>query len=61
MQTEAPEAFDISREPEAIRSRYGDSDFGRGCLLAGDWWNVASGSCSSISATASHGTTTTTS
>jgi hypothetical protein len=34
MQTEAPEAFDISREPETIRSRYGDSDFGRGCLLA---------------------------
>src|SRR5262245_66367751 len=34
MQTEAPEAFDISREPETIRSRYGDSDFGRGCLIA---------------------------
>ncbi len=34
MQTEAPEAFDISREPEATRARYGDSDFGRGCLHA---------------------------
>jgi uncharacterized protein DUF1501 len=34
MQTEAPEAFDLSREPETIRTRYGDSDFGRGCLLA---------------------------
>jgi hypothetical protein len=34
MQTEAPNAFDIAREPEAVRSRYGDSDFGRGCLHA---------------------------
>jgi uncharacterized protein (DUF1501 family) len=34
MQTEAPEAFDIAREPESVRSRYGDSDFGRGCLHA---------------------------
>lgn len=34
MQTEAPEAFDVSKEPEKVRSRYGDSDFGRGCLLA---------------------------
>ncbi len=34
MQTEAPEAFDLSREPESIRTRYGDSDFGRGCLLS---------------------------
>ena len=34
MQMEAPEIFDISREPEATRVRYGDTDFGRGCLLA---------------------------
>ena len=27
-------AFDISDEPESLKSRYGDSDFGRGCLLA---------------------------
>jgi uncharacterized protein DUF1501 len=34
MQAEAPEAFDITREPEKTRERYGDSDFGRGCLIA---------------------------
>lgn len=34
MQTEAPEVFDIRQESEATRARYGDSDFGRGCLLA---------------------------
>lgn len=34
MQTEAPEVFDISRESEATRTRYGDHDFGRGCLMA---------------------------
>ena len=34
MQTEAPEVFDISKEPEAARARYGDGDFGRGCLMA---------------------------
>lgn len=34
MQTEAPEAFDITREPQAVRDRYGDHDFGRGCLMA---------------------------
>jgi hypothetical protein len=34
MQTEAPEIFDISRENEATRARYGDHDFGRGCLMA---------------------------
>ena len=27
-------AFDISSEPQALRSEYGDSNFGRGCLLA---------------------------
>ncbi len=34
MQAEAPDAFDITREPEAVRARYGDGDFGRGCLIA---------------------------
>jgi hypothetical protein len=34
MQTEAPEVFDIGKEPEKLRARYGDSDFGRGCLMA---------------------------
>jgi hypothetical protein len=34
MQSEAPEVFDISKEPEAVRARYGDRDFGRGCLMA---------------------------
>ncbi|MBL8216587.1 MAG: DUF1501 domain-containing protein, partial [Bryobacterales bacterium] len=32
--TEAPDAFDIAKEPEAMRARYGDSDIGRSCLLA---------------------------
>jgi hypothetical protein len=34
MQTEAAEAFDITRESEATRAAYGDSDIGRGCLMA---------------------------
>ncbi|MDQ6704346.1 MAG: DUF1501 domain-containing protein [Acidobacteriota bacterium] len=34
MQTEAPEVFDISKETPATRARYGDGDFGRGCLMA---------------------------
>jgi hypothetical protein len=34
MQAEAPEAFDITRESEAMRKRYGTSDFARGCLMA---------------------------
>ena len=34
MQTEAPDAFDIARESEATRTRYGDGDFARGCLMA---------------------------
>ena len=34
MQAEAPEAFDITREPQPTRERYGDTDFGRGCLIA---------------------------
>lgn len=34
MQAEAAEAFDISREPALIREMYGDSNFGRSCLLA---------------------------
>ena len=34
MQTEAPDAFDIRKESKATRARYGDGDFGRGCLMA---------------------------
>lgn len=34
MQSEAPEVFDISKEPEKIRARYGDTNVGRGCLMA---------------------------
>ena len=34
MQTEAPEVFDIAKEPQKVRERYGDTDFGRGCLMA---------------------------
>ncbi len=34
MQAEAPQVFDIGKESEAVRARYGDSDFGRGCLMA---------------------------
>jgi len=34
MQTEAPEVFDVMREPERVRERYGDGDFARGCLMA---------------------------
>lgn len=34
MQKQAMETFDISREPEFIRSMYGDTKFARSCLLA---------------------------
>jgi hypothetical protein len=34
MQSEAFDAFDITKEPEAVRSRYGDGPFARGCLMA---------------------------
>lgn len=34
MQMEAPEAFDLGKETPATHARYGDDDFGRGCLLA---------------------------
>jgi hypothetical protein len=34
MQTEAPDAFDITKEPAKVRERYGDGDFARGCLMA---------------------------
>jgi uncharacterized protein (DUF1501 family) len=34
MQAEAPEAFDLDKEDAPTRARYGDSEFGRGCLLA---------------------------
>ncbi|MEJ7608426.1 MAG: DUF1501 domain-containing protein [Bryobacteraceae bacterium] len=31
MQAEAPDTFDITKEPAAVRERYGSHDFGRGC------------------------------
>jgi hypothetical protein len=34
MQTEAAEAFDISREPAAVRAEYGEGKFADACLLA---------------------------
>ncbi len=34
MQTEAPGIFDLAKEPEHVRARYGDGEFGRGCLMA---------------------------
>jgi uncharacterized protein (DUF1501 family) len=34
MQTEAMDAFDIRKETDSTRDRYGQCDFGRGCLLA---------------------------
>lgn len=34
MQAAAPDAFDITKEPEKVRERYGDTEFGRGCLIA---------------------------
>lgn len=34
MQTEAMDAFDIRKENEATRARYGDGGFARGCLMA---------------------------
>jgi hypothetical protein len=34
MQTEAAEAFDINREPAAVREMYGETIYGRSCLLA---------------------------
>src|SRR5438270_9494057 len=34
MQTEAADVFDVSREPEWIQARYGESHFGKSCLLA---------------------------
>lgn len=34
MQAEAPSIFDLSEEPEHVRARYGEGEFGRGCLMA---------------------------
>jgi uncharacterized protein (DUF1501 family) len=34
MRSDRRECFDLSREPAGSRDRYGDTDFGRGCLLA---------------------------
>jgi Protein of unknown function (DUF1501) len=34
MQTEAPDVLDIRGEKESLRAQYGDTGFGRGCLMA---------------------------
>src|SRR5262249_14150654 len=34
MQSEAADAFDISREPASVQALYGESNFARSCLLA---------------------------
>ncbi|MGH7199750.1 MAG: DUF1501 domain-containing protein, partial [Planctomycetaceae bacterium] len=34
MSSEQLQAFDIEQEPQALRDAYGDSTFGRGCLVA---------------------------
>jgi uncharacterized protein (DUF1501 family) len=34
MQFSVPEVFDISKETQATRDLYGESEFGKGCLLA---------------------------
>src|SRR5712691_4147521 len=34
MQTEAPDVFDLGKESAATVARYGDDEFGRGCLMA---------------------------
>jgi hypothetical protein len=34
LQTSAPEVFDLSKEPESIRSLYGDNTFSKHCLTA---------------------------
>jgi hypothetical protein len=34
MQTEALDAFDLSREPATVRQRYGDGEFAHACLIA---------------------------
>lgn len=34
MRTPRLKAFDISEEPDAVKSAYGDTNFGRGCLMA---------------------------
>ena len=34
MQFSVPEVFDISRETQATRELYGESEFGKGCLIA---------------------------
>ena len=39
--TKVREAFDLSQEPEQIRSAYGRTTYGQGCLLPADWWRRA--------------------
>lgn len=34
IQSKRLEAFDLSKEPDAVRARYGDTPFGRACLMS---------------------------
>ena len=34
MQSEVPDVFDINKENETTRARYGETDFGHGCLMS---------------------------
>src|SRR5208283_4971430 len=34
MQLEAQDAFDLNKEPEAVRKQYGNGEFANGCLIA---------------------------
>ncbi|MDP4610127.1 MAG: DUF1501 domain-containing protein [Opitutales bacterium] len=34
MRSEDLQAFDLNKEPQSVRARYGDTKFGKGCLLA---------------------------
>lgn len=34
MRSEDLQAFDLNKEPQTVRARYGDTKFGKGCLLA---------------------------
>ena len=61
MQTEASDAFDVSKEPQHILDAYGPGMQARQILIARRLSSAACGSCRSGTARASRGTTTTTS
>src|SRR5215831_19170144 len=56
----APEVFDIGKETAATRARYGENEFGRGCLMACGWLSKASAWCRFTTENASPGTVMTT-